>query len=106
MIISKTRTTAMTRHATCSAFEGVEKNRSRTSKRPSVKVVYEKSKKPEPRECIPGGLTKIETSSSTHHKKVRAAKKTVKYLMNRTDHRLYGDTLLFVSFEFIGLSSL
>jgi hypothetical protein len=34
------------------------------------RLVYEKSKKPEPRECMPGGLTKMLTRSSTHQKKV------------------------------------
>jgi len=45
---------------------------------PRVKVVYEKSKNPDPLECIPGGLTKMETSNRTHHKKVMMAKNTVK----------------------------
>jgi hypothetical protein len=92
IIMSKIKTTAMTRHATCSAFEGVEKNNRTMSKRPSVKVVYEKSKKPEPRECIPGGLTNIDTSNRAHQRKVIMEKKTVKYLKNRTDQRLYGET--------------
>jgi len=43
-----------------------------------VRVVKEKSKKPEPRECIMGGDTKIATRSSTHHTKVMRAKRTVK----------------------------
>jgi hypothetical protein len=55
--------------------------------------VYEKSKKPEPRECIPGGLTKIETSNRVHQRNVMMAKRTVKYLKSRTVQRLYGDTL-------------
>jgi hypothetical protein len=59
---------------------------------PVVIVVYEKSKKPDPRECIPGGLMKMATSKSTHHRKLRTRKRTVKYRRNRTLHRLYGDT--------------
>lgn len=92
MITSKMRTTEIIRHVTCSALDGVAKNSSTMSRRPMANVVYEKSKKPEPRECIAGGLTKIETSSSTHHRKVITANRTVKYLRNLTDHRLYGDT--------------
>lgn len=64
------------------------------SSRPRVKVVYEKSKKPEPLECMPGGETKIDTSSNTHHRNVMMANKTVKYRKNRTLHRLYGDTYI------------
>jgi hypothetical protein len=82
----------MTRHVTCAAFEGVAKNR-RTMRRVAVvRVVYEKSKKPEPRECMPGGLMNMDTSSNTHHRKLITRKKTVKYLKNRTLQRLYGDT--------------
>ena len=82
----------MTKHVTCAAFEGVEKKRSTIRRTPTVKVVKEKSKKPEPLECMPGGLTKMDTSNSTHHKKLIIAKRTVKYRRNRTLHRLYGDT--------------
>ena len=77
----------------CAALDGVEKNRRTMSRTPRVRVVYEKSKKPEPRLCIPGGLTKIETSRSVHHRKVATVKMTVKYLKARTVQRLYGDTL-------------
>jgi hypothetical protein len=59
---------------------------------PRVRVVYEKSKNPDPLECIPGGLTKIDTNNKTHHKNVMMAKKTVKYLENRTLAKLYGET--------------
>ena len=51
------------------AFAGDAKNSVATSKFPIVRQVYEKSKNPEPRECIPGGETNIETSSKTHHRK-------------------------------------
>ena len=63
---------------TCAAFDGVEKNSKRTKRRPNVNVVYEKSKNPEPRVFIPGGLMKIETSNKVHHRKVIIAKKVVK----------------------------
>lgn len=77
-IMSVNKNTAITKHVTCAALDGVEKNRRSTKSRPSVKVVYEKSKKPEPRECIPGGLTKIDTNNKTHQRKVMTAKMTVK----------------------------
>jgi hypothetical protein len=60
------------------ALDGVEKNSRVTRRRPSVNVVYEKSKNPDPREFIPGGLTKMETSSKIHHRKVIIVKKVVK----------------------------
>jgi hypothetical protein len=77
-IMSINRMTEMTRHVTWPALDGVEKNRRTIRSRPSVKVVNEKSKKPEPRVCIPGGLMKIETKSRTHQRKLMMAKSTVK----------------------------
>jgi hypothetical protein len=77
-IISRSRIPAIRRHVNCAAFEGVEKKRRTIKRMPSDKVVYEKSKKPDPRECIPGGLTKMDTRSSTHQRKVTMVKKTVK----------------------------
>jgi hypothetical protein len=47
-IMSTSRIAAITKHVTCVAVEGVEKNRRMISRRPRVKVVYEKSKKPDP----------------------------------------------------------
>jgi hypothetical protein len=72
--------------------EGIEKNSKATSKFPTVRVVKEKSKKPEPRLFIPGGLTKIEMSSTSHQKNVIPEKRRVKCRSARTLHRLYGDT--------------
>ena len=74
------------------ALEGVEKNKRTVRRRPKVKVVKEKSKKPEPRECIPGGLMKMDTSNRTHQRNVMMEKNTVKYRKNRTLQRLYADT--------------
>jgi len=77
-IISINRITAMIKVVTCPALDGVAKNSRTTKRRPRVKVVYEKSKNPDPRECMPGGLTKMETSSRTHQRKVIIAKNVVK----------------------------
>jgi hypothetical protein len=55
-------------------------------------VVYAKSVKPDPRECRPGGETKMLIKSSTHHMKERARKRTVNPLAARTAKRLYGET--------------
>jgi hypothetical protein len=93
-IISTSNMAAITRLVTCTALEGAEKNRRTVARYPAVRVVYERSKNPDPRECMPGGLTKIATSSSTHQRKVIMRKNTVKYLRNRTLQRLYGDTSL------------
>jgi hypothetical protein len=41
---------------------------------------------------MPGGLTKIEMKSRTHHRKVIMRKRTSKYLRARTRKRLYGET--------------
>jgi hypothetical protein len=77
-IMSINKMTVMTKHVTCPALEGVEKNRRTIRRSPKVKVVYEKSKKQEPREYTPGGLTKIDTNSSTHQRKLMMVKSTVK----------------------------
>jgi len=60
------------------ALDGEEKKRSETRSIPTVRLVYEKSKKPEPRECIIGGETKAETNNRAHHMKVMARNRTVK----------------------------
>ena len=73
---------------TWAALDGDEKKSSMVIKSPRVKVVKEKSKNPEPRECIPGGLMKIDTNRSTHHRKLITAKRTVKYRKKRTLQRL------------------
>jgi hypothetical protein len=77
-IMSINKITEMTSDATWPALDGVEKKRSTTSSKPRVKVVNEKSKNPDPRECIPGGLMKIETNNKTHQRKVMMAKSTEK----------------------------
>jgi hypothetical protein len=69
---------AMTKHVTCAALDGVEKKIRTRRRRPRVRVVYEKWKNPEPRECMVGGLIKIDTSKSTHQRVVTIEKKTVK----------------------------
>jgi len=74
------------------AFDGAEKNNKATRRLPAVKVTKAKSKKPDPRVCIPGGETKIETRSNVHQTKLRKKKRNVKYLRNRTVQRLYGET--------------
>jgi hypothetical protein len=76
--MSINKITEMTSDVTWPALDGVEKKRSTTSSRPRVKVVNEKSKNPDPRECIPGGLMKIETNNKTHQRKVMMAKSTEK----------------------------
>jgi hypothetical protein len=77
-IVSINRMTEIARHVTWPALEGVEKNRRTIRSRPRAKVVNEKSKKPEPRECIPGGLMKIDTSNRAHQRKLMMVKSTVK----------------------------
>ncbi len=77
-IVSTNKITATIKHVTCAALDGVEKNRRTTRSRPSVNVVYEKSKNPDPREYIPGGLTKMDTSNKTHQRKVMNTKNTLK----------------------------
>lgn len=78
MTVSTSKIKASTKHAIWAALDGEEKKRRTVKSRPKVRVVKEKSKNPEPRECIPGGLMKMDTKSSTHHRKVIMAKKTVK----------------------------
>ncbi len=74
------------------ALDGEEKKRSETRSVPIVRVVYEKSKKPEPRECIIGGETNVETNNSNHQRKVTTRNRTVKERRKRTAQRLYGET--------------
>ena len=76
MSMSKKKATTRVPHSM--ALEGVEKKRMATSKLPRVRVVYEKSKKPEPRECIMGGLTKIETRRRVHQRKLIMRKRIQK----------------------------
>lgn len=68
------------------------KNSRLTIRFPTVRVVYEKSVKPEPRLYINGGLTKMDTSRKTHQTKLTARKRQVKKRRARTLQRLYGDT--------------
>jgi len=82
----------ISKHVTCAALEGVAKNKRIMRRSPRVSVEYEKSKNPDPRECIPGGLTKIDTSCNTHQKNVINVKSAVKKRNVRTLQRLYGDT--------------
>jgi len=77
MIMSIMRKIAMTADVTLMAFAGEAKNRTATMRFPIVRQVYEKSKKPDPRECIPGGDTNRETRSSTHQRKEMTRKRTV-----------------------------
>jgi hypothetical protein len=70
------------------AMLGAEKKRSEHSSTPAVRVVYEKSEKPEPLVCRPGGETKMLTSSSTHQMKVMARKVTEMKRKARTVQRL------------------
>lgn len=74
------------------AEEGTAKNMRATKILPIVKVVNEKSKKPEPLELNFGGLTNNDTSRSVHHKKVMTRKIISNHLSARTLHKLYGDT--------------
>jgi hypothetical protein len=73
-------------------LEGTAKNRRPMIRLPVVQVVYEKSKNPDPRVYINGGLTKIDTSRKTHQTKVMARKVQVRNRRARTPQRLYGDT--------------
>lgn len=76
MIITSTRRKmARTKLGHSMPFEGTEKNRMAERSDPAVRVVKEKSKKPDPRECIIGGLMKIDTSRSTHQRKVMMRKR-------------------------------
>ena len=61
MITSIMRKIAMTADVTLMALAGEAKNRTATMRFLVVRQVYEKSKKPDPRECIPGGDTNRET---------------------------------------------
>lgn len=88
MTMSMNKKTASMILDTSSAFEGTAKNRIPTRRLPSVRVVKETSKKPEPRLCMPGGLTKIETNSMTHHTKVMARNRIEKIRRMRTLQRL------------------
>lgn len=72
--------------------DGTEKNNNATMMLPTVNVVYETSKNPEPLECIPGGLTNIETKSMTHQMKVIMRNRTSNHRRARTLHKLYGLT--------------
>jgi hypothetical protein len=69
-------------------LEGAEKKRMATKRLPAVRVMYEKSKKPEPLVCRPGGETKMHTKSRTHQMKLMRKKRTVRYLRKRTVQRL------------------
>jgi hypothetical protein len=106
MIIMFTRRSKATIAASIRiAFDGEEKKRSETRSIPTVRVVYENSSKPEPRDCIIGGETKVETNNSTHHTNVTASNRTVKLRRQRTAQRLYGETCrnlaTFQSFGFV-----
>jgi hypothetical protein len=50
--------------------------------------VYAKSKKPDPRLCMPGGDTKMDTKRSTHQRKETIRKRMVRYRIARTVHKL------------------
>lgn len=69
MIISTAKKTAMMAVVIRRLLAGVTKKIVATKRLPMVKQVYAKSKKPEPRLCMPGGEMKIETSSRTHQRK-------------------------------------
>lgn len=72
--------------------DGMAKNINAISKFDIVRVVNEKSKKPDPRLLIPGGLTKIDMSSRIHQRSDINNTVRVSPLRARTLHRLYGDT--------------
>ena len=78
MIISIRRKPETIRVRISIGLEGTVKNSMAMSRLPIVRVVYEKSKNPEPRECIIGGLTKMDTSRSTHQRKVMMMKRVEK----------------------------
>jgi len=67
----------MTADVTLTAFAGESKNRTATMRFPMVRHVYEKSKKPDLRECIPGEDTNRETRGNTHQRKEMTRKRTV-----------------------------
>jgi hypothetical protein len=90
--MSTSKSTPITKHVICAALDGVAKNKRTISSKPRVSVEYEKSKNPDPRVCIPGGLTKMDTSCNTHQRKVIKVKNAVKKRRIRTLQRLYGDT--------------
>ncbi|QSS56794.1 hypothetical protein I7I53_05102 [Histoplasma capsulatum var. duboisii H88] len=80
-------------------FDGTEKNIRAISRLPMVKVAKEKSRKPGPRLFIPGGLTKVDASSTIHQIRVIIRKRMLRLRRARTLQRLYGDTCLWFSFE-------
>ena len=60
------------------ALAGAAKKMIATSRLPIVRQVNAKSKKPLPRECMPGGEIKIDINSSVHHKQDIMKKRIVK----------------------------
>lgn len=60
------------------ALAGAIKKTRATRRFPMVRHVNAKSKKPLPRECIPGGEMKIEIRRSVHHKHEIMKKRMVK----------------------------
>jgi hypothetical protein len=60
------------------ALAGAAKKMIATRRLPIVRHVYAKSKKPLPRECMPGGEIKIDIKSSVHHKHEIMKKRMVK----------------------------
>jgi hypothetical protein len=87
-IISTNKTTATRAPPTCIALDGVAKKMMASRRFPRVRVVKEKSKKPDPLECMVGGLMNIDTSSRTHQRKVTIRKSTETKRSALTDQRL------------------
>lgn len=73
-------------------LDGTAKNIKAITRFPTVSVVKEKAKKPDPRLFIIGGLTKVETSSNIHQIKLITSRIAVMMCNARTLQRLYGDT--------------
>ena len=91
------RRTARTEPQIVIGREGMAKRRRFMERPASVSVVKPKAKKPDPRVCMPGGVTKSETSRNVHQMRVTAKRVTVMLRRARMLQRLYGETFCIVS---------
>jgi hypothetical protein len=88
MHISTRRSTAIQMPQMVMGLDGTAKNSNPRTRYPVARVVYENAKNPDPRECIIGGLTKIDTNRKVHQMKLRPSAKREMARKARTLHRL------------------
>ena len=69
-------------------LEGTAKKSKPSIRYPVASVVYEKAKKPEPRECINGGVTKMDTKRNVQQTKLTASATSERPRSARTLQRL------------------